>query len=298
MSFPCEVSAVKRSLAGVKPVYTIAKEVYREGSGLFTGLPVSIKFSPAEEGHGVVFQRVDLPGRPLLPASLQYVQGTPRCTILGKEGISIQMVEHLLASLAAFGIDNLLIEISGPEVPVFDGGSNAFVEMLEEAELRQQAGVRKIHEITAPVYWSQGDVHIVALPSDEYRISYTLHYPQSDLLHSQFYTEVINSENFKKNIAPCRTFSLYEEIAPLIEKGLFKGGSLKNAVIIKEDKVLNPEGLRFPDEMVRHKILDVVGDLFLIGVPFKAHIIAIRSGHFSNNAFGVELFNHMQMESV
>lgn len=299
MSFPCEITIAKNSRlkCRYRTAYTIQKEVQRDGKGLFSGIPCNIRLCPAEEKSGVLFQRTDLPGQPILPAQLEYVQGTPRCTVIGKDGVSIQTVEHLLAVLSAYQIDNLLIQVSGPEVPVFDGSSLAFVEMIEEAGLEIQEEKKAVYSLSSPVYWSQNETHIVALPSDEFRISYTLHYPQSNFLKSQFYTTAVQPDLFKNEIAPCRTFSVYEEIAPMIEKGLFKGGSLENAVVIKEDKVMNPEGLRFPDETVRHKVLDMIGDLFLVGSPFTAHIIAIRSGHFSNSAFAMELLNHFKREN-
>jgi UDP-3-O-[3-hydroxymyristoyl] N-acetylglucosamine deacetylase len=301
LSFPCEITIAKNNCLKrtVRTAHTIQKEVQREGKGLFSGVNATIKLCPAEEKMGVMFQRTDLPGQPILPARLEFVQGTPRCTVIGKDSVvSLQTVEHLLAVLNAYQIDNLLVQVSGPEIPVFDGSSLAFVEMIEEAGLEIQEEKREIGSLEAPLFWSQGDIHVVALPSEEFRISYTMHYPQSSFLKSQFYSTVVQSDIFKKEIAPCRTFSVYEEIAPLIEKGLFKGGSLENAVVIKEDKVVNPEGLRFADEMVRHKVLDMIGDLFLVGMPFTAHIIAIRSGHFSNNAFAKELLNHFKRENV
>lgn len=298
LSFPCDISLTKEPLScvRVKQALTLAKVVSRKGIGLFSGVEAEIRFCPAPEGHGIVFQRLDLPGVPVLQADLKNVQSTPRCTILGNKEASVQTVEHVLAALAAFEINNLLIQVTGPEVPVFDGSSLAFVEMIEEAGVKELEGSTPVYAVAKPIYWSQGEMVIIALPSDEYRISYTLHYPQSNFLRSQFFSVQVNAENFKKDIAPCRTFSFYEEIVPFIEKGFLKGGSLANAVLIKEDKVMNPEGVRFPDEMVRHKVLDMIGDLSLVGASFVAHLIAIRSGHFANNAFAKELLNHIKME--
>jgi UDP-3-O-[3-hydroxymyristoyl] N-acetylglucosamine deacetylase len=256
-----------------------------------------MRICPSQAGSGIRFQRVDLPEKPILVATLGTVQGTPRCTLLGDQQASVQTVEHLLAALKAYGIDNALIEISGPEVPILDGSSLPFVEMVERAGIVELASTRFIYGIQSPVFWSQGPIHLIALPASEYRISYTLHYPHCSLIGSQFYSCVVEQELFKKEIAPCRTFSIYEEIAPMIEKGLVKGGSLENAVLIKENTVANPGGLRFSDEMVRHKVLDLIGDLSLVPVPFVAHVIAIRSGHASNNAFAKELFNHIKMEN-
>jgi UDP-3-O-[3-hydroxymyristoyl] N-acetylglucosamine deacetylase len=268
------------------------------GIGVFTGEKVSIKICPAEANTGIVFQRVDLPHRPRLPALLDYVQGTPRCTIIGKGSDSVLTVEHLLAALKAFSIDNLLIEISGSEVPIFDGSSIHFVHMIQEAGISDLEEESDILSLQTPLVWSKGDIHLVAVPSHEYRITYTLHYPHSSVIGTQFYSFSLSEEGFKNEIAPCRTFSIYEEIAPMIEKGLVKGGSLDNALIVKEDKVMNPEGVRFSNEMVRHKILDLIGDFSLVPFPFLAHIIAIRSGHASNNAFAKELYNHIKMENL
>lgn len=275
---------------------TLAGPVSMTGMGLFTGQKVEIVLKPAEPGFGICFQRVDLPNKPLLPAQVQYVRGTPRCTILGTNGTTVQTVEHLLAAVKAFEIDNLLIEISGPEVPIGDGSGMPFVELIDEAGIQYQKKSKTFYHLSAPIFWSQGDVHLVALPSDDFKVSYTLNYPNSEILRSQFHTLVITEDNVKEQIAPCRTFSLYEETVTLIEQGLIKGGSLENAVIIKGDAILNPEGLRFPDEMARHKILDLLGDLSLVGFSFFAHIIAIRSGHFSNTSFAKELRNHILME--
>ena len=299
MSFPCPTSVLSESrfVPGLKTQKTLKESISASGIGVFTGEKVSIRICPAEVDAGIAFQRIDLPTKPILPAKLEFVQGTPRCTLIGDKGMSVQTVEHILAALKAYGIDNALIEISGSEVPIFDGSSLRFVEMIEEAGVVELESKRNVYFVDAPIFWSQGDIHIIALPSSEYRISYTLHYPHSQFIGSQFYSFVVDQENFKKEIASCRTFSIYEEIAPMIEKGLVKGGSLENAVIIKDNAVANPEGLRFSDEMVRHKVLDLIGDLSLVPVPFLAHIIAIRSGHASNNAFAKELFNHIKMEN-
>lgn len=298
MPFPCDLSALKecQDSSICKKQRTLQRTVSASGIGLFSGEKVSIRLCPAEENWGIVFQRVDLPHRPLLPARSEYVQGTPRCTVIGNGKDSVQTVEHLLAALRAYGIDNLLIEISGSEVPIFDGSSLHFVSMIEEAGISEQASEKKVYKLQTPAFWSKGEIHLIALPSEESRISYTLHYPQSKAIGTQFYSYVLGQESFKKEIAPCRTFSVYEEIAPMIEKGLIKGGSLDSAVIIKEDAVVNPEGLRFPYELVGHKVLDIIGDLSLVP-PFLAHVVAIRSGHASNNAFAKELLNHIKMEN-
>lgn len=273
---------------------TLKKEVVFSGLGIFTSTKPVVRLCPAPIGTGIVFRRVDLQGKPEVAASLENVQETPRCTCLKAGEASIHTVEHLLAALKASDIDNLVIEISGPEVPISDGSSALFVKLIHEAGVLQQEEKKEIKRLKQPLHWSQGDVHLVALPAEEYRISYTLHYPHSPYLKSQYYSVAIDREKFTNEIAPCRTFCLYEEIEPLIKSGILKGGGLENGVVIKGETVLNPEGVRFPDEMVRHKILDVVGDLSLIGFPFFAHIIAIRSGHSSNRAFAKQLAKELK----
>ncbi len=300
MSFPCELSALKdcRVMPHKKMKQrTLKSRIAAEGIGLFSGEKVSITLCPAKANTGIVFQRIDLAHRPTLPAKSDYVQTTPRCTILGSGKVSVQTVEHLLAALRAYNIDNLLIEISGGEVPIFDGSSRHFVDLIEAAEIRDLNEGKEFFKLKTPIFWSQGETHLIALPSDEYRISYTLHYPHSSTIGTQFYTFVLDQERFKNEIAISRTFSIYEEIAPMIEKGLVKGGNLGNAIIIKDDAIVNPEGLRYPDEMARHKILDLIGDLSLVP-PFLAHVVAVRSGHSSNNAFAKELLNHIKMENM
>ncbi len=270
---------------------TIKNEVHASGVGLFTGVKVSLKILPALPNTGIVFQRVDLPGKPEIPARLSFVREAPRCTRLASEKVSIHMVEHLLSALGGMGIDNARIEVEGPEVLAADGSAKLFVDLIEKAQPEVQKVPRKFLKITKPIYWSEGEVHLIALPCNEFRVSYTLHYPQSPLLRSQFYTISLSPDRFKDEIAPCRTFSLYEEILPFIEKGVIKGGGLENALVIKGDQIMNPEGARFSDEMVRHKILDLIGDLSLVGAPILGHIISVRSGHSSNITFAKMIAN-------
>jgi len=279
-----EISQARLS-APVSFQKTIAYPVKIGGKGLFSGKSVDMTLLPAKPGDGIVFQRMDLPGQPLLPARLEYVKATPRCTILGRGDVEVQTVEHFLSAMAAFGIDNLLVQVSGPELPIGDGSALSFAEIMRKAEKKEFHVPKKFIVVQDPVYFTKNDVTLIALPSDELRISYTLHYPQSAFIGSQFYSFSLDEEKFLKEIAPSRTFCLYEEIVPLLEKGIIRGGGLESAVVIKDDRVANPEGLRFPDEMVRHKILDLLGDLYLLGNPLLAHIIAIRSGHATNVEF-------------
>ncbi len=276
---------------------TLGRPITFSGEGLFTGQPIDLVLYPAPAGHGIIFKRQDCPGSAPLRATLDAVKATPRCTILGNDQIQVQTVEHLLSALRAFHIDNALITLTGPEVPIADGSALPFVEMIKEAGVDDLGLEREVKTLSAPLFFSQEDTHLIALPAQEFRVSYTLHYPQSPLIRSQFYSFVVDEEGFEKEIAPCRTFCLYEEIAPLVEKGILKGGGLDSAVVIAEDRVLNPDGLRFNDEMVRHKILDLIGDLSLMETSFMAHIFAIRSGHSANVAFARLLLNQIKRES-
>ncbi len=272
---------------------TLKQPASFSGIGIHTGELVTMKFCPAVEGNGIVFKRVDLPGQPTVPATVEYVCDTARSTTIGIGPVRIHTVEHVLAALSAYQIHNLTIELDNIEPPVGNGSSDTFVQMIEEAGIQEQEGLFPIAHLQAPVYLSEGDIHLVALPHDQFRISYTLSYPENPALKAQFRSFEINQETFKKEIAPCRTFSLYKEVAFLMDRGLIKGGSLDNAVVIDGDVVFSKEGLFFEDEMVRHKILDMVGDLSLVGFPFHAHIIAIRSGHATNCALAKKLYDYI-----
>ncbi len=277
---------------------TLQKEALFSGIGIHTGEVVSMRFCPSKEGTGISFKRIDLPGQPLIPATVEYVTDTSRSTILGIGKVQIHTVEHVLAALAAYRINNLVIELNNIEPPVGNGSSDVFVDMIEKAGIYEQDSLVPIVQVQKPIYWSEGDIHLVALPYDGYRISYTLNYPRSPILCGQFHSIHVQEESFKRDIAPCRTFSLYEEVSMLIDRGLIKGGSLDNAVIIKDDAVFSKNGLFFPDEMARHKVLDMIGDLSLVGFDFHAHIIAIRAGHASNFALAKKLYSYITMENI
>lgn len=263
------------------------------GVGLFSGEKTELRLIPSQPDTGIVFRRVDLPTPIEIPATLDSVIRTPRCTILGNQKGSIQTVEHLLSALYASEIDNLIIEVKGPEIPAGDGSALLFINAIKQSGILVQKAFKKRFFLTQPVVWSDGESHLIALPSDTFSISYTLHYPHSPYLKAQYVHLEISKESFPTDIAPARTFSLFEEIEPMLKRGLIKGGGLDNAVIIQNDRVLNPEGVRFEDEMARHKILDLVGDLSLIGRRFTAQIIAIRSGHGPNILLARLMKNHL-----
>ncbi len=270
---------------------TLKSPISYTGVGIHTGHDVHMRFCPADANAGIYFKRVDKPGAPIIPATLDYVFDTSRSTNLRVDDLQIYTVEHVLAALRAFDIDNLCIELDAIEPPIGNGSSDVFVEMIEKAGVMEQSDQIQVHTLTEPVFLSEGDVHIVALPDTQYRLSYTLSYPNSKALGCQYHSHTLTKESFKSELAPCRTFALYEELSYLMDRGLIKGGSLDNAVVVKGDAVLSKGGLFFENEMVRHKILDLIGDLSLIAIPFTAHIIAIRSGHSTNFRFAKKLLD-------
>ncbi len=277
---------------------TLKKSVSFSGIGIHTGVVVDMRFVPASDGTGILFKRVDLPGKPVIPAHLSHVCDTSRSTTIGSGRVYIHTIEHVMAAIRAMGVDNLCVELSNVEPPVANGSSDVFVEMIEEGGIEEQDDPYLIYKVVEPVYFSDGGISIVALPHNGYKISYTLNYPGSPLLKCQFYSSDITEAIFKKEIAPCRTFSLYEEVTALMEAGLIKGGSLDNAVIIKDEAVFSKEGLFFSDEMVRHKVLDMIGDIGLVPCDLHAHIIAIRAGHASNFAFAKKLWSRIHGKDI
>lgn len=277
--------------------HTLKRDISFSGIGVHTGQMVSIRFCPAAESTGIVFKRLDIPGHPIIPATLEYVCDTLRCTTIGIGAIRIHTIEHVMAALKANQIDNLIIEIDGVEPPVGNGSSDVFVEMIEEVGIEEQKATTPIIKIQQPLYFSDGDIHLAALPYEGYKISYTLNYPDVPALRCQYQSLPISSQSFKSELAPCRTFSLYKEIAYLMDKGLIKGASLSNGVAIDGDVIYSKGGLFFPDEPVRHKMLDMIGDFALIGYDFEAHIMAIRSGHASNYALAKKIYDSLSRES-
>ncbi len=290
-----ERSSLQRSIEA-SDQRTLSSDIELTGQALFSGEDVVLRLRPAAPDTGILFQRVDFEEKPVIPARLDYVQSALRCTKIGNGHASVQTVEHLMAALQAMKIDNLIVEINGSEVPIFDGSADVFIDKISQCGVESLKKPIANYTLKQPVYWSSDEVHLIALPSDELRVSFTLHFPSSNVIGTQFYSYVLEQDSFIRDIAPARTFAIYEEIAPMMEAGYIKGGSLENAIIVREEKIINPDGLRFKDEMVRHKILDLIGDLSLIGKSFKAHIIAVRSGHASNIAFAKKLVKELVSE--
>jgi UDP-3-O-[3-hydroxymyristoyl] N-acetylglucosamine deacetylase/3-hydroxyacyl-[acyl-carrier-protein] dehydratase len=261
---------------------TLLKEASFSGIGLHSGLDTTVVFKPAPVNSGIRFIRTDLESRPEIEADVGNAIGEfSRRTVLGAGDITISTVEHILAAVNGLGIDNLIIELNTSEPAESDGSSAPFVKVLKEAGVVEQDGLRRFIEIKTPVSISENGVEMVALPHDGLRISFTAHYDHP-LVGTQYASFDISREVFERQIAPARTFSLLKDVEDLRSKGLIKGGSLENSIVIGDDKILNEEPLRFADEFVRHKILDLLGDLCLLGAPVKAHIISVRSGHSTN----------------
>lgn len=257
---------------------TITNPVSYTGIGLHSGKDVTITLIPAPANTGIVFTRVDLPGAPKVAAKAANVTGTMRATTLEAGEARVFTVEHLLAAFAALGVDNCEVEIDSVEPPVTDGSALPFVELVQQAGIRQQEAERKLVTITEAYAVRAEDKFITILPYDGLRITFTSINPHPQI-GIQFGDYEITPESFIKEIAPARTIGFMHEIAALQAKGLALGGSLENAIVYDDEKVLTP--LRFPDELVRHKILDIVGDLALAGCV-RGHVIAVKSSHTLN----------------
>jgi UDP-3-O-[3-hydroxymyristoyl] N-acetylglucosamine deacetylase len=255
--------------------HTLKRETSISGIGLHTGKEVTIRIKPAGANAGITFIRADRKGKPRIKAELDNVTSTVRGTNLG----GIFTVEHLLSALYSTSVNNAEIEITGSEPPALDGSSLGFCRLIKKAGIAaQRADMRRIN-LTGPISVGEEGKCIIAVPSDRFIISFMLNYP-SDFIGSQFYRFQFGPKDYLKDIAPARTYGFLSEVSGLKRSGLAKGASRENAVVIGVDRYLTK--LRFKDELVRHKILDLIGDLSLLGADIKAHIICIRSGHDLN----------------
>lgn len=298
--------------------HTLASETSITGVGIHTGQTVQIVLKPAEPNTGIVFQRVDLPGQPTVKADVDNVVDTTRSTTIEANGARVSTIEHMMAALVGCGVDNVLIEINGGEVPILDGSAAPFVEAIEKTGLQQQGSPKIYYTLQHNITFvdEEKKVEMVALPYHEYRINTLIDF-NSPVLGTQ-HASLKHLSNFNTQIAPCRTFCFFHELEYLLQHNLIKGGDINNAIVVvdkptteeqvqrlskvfrkenvkvSETGILNNLDLRFPNEPARHKLLDVVGDLALVGVPFKAHIIANRPGHSSNVAFARKIKEHLK----
>jgi UDP-3-O-[3-hydroxymyristoyl] N-acetylglucosamine deacetylase/3-hydroxyacyl-[acyl-carrier-protein] dehydratase len=302
--------------------HTIGKSVTVSGIGLHTGVEVSMTFHPAEENHGFVFCRTDMPGSPRVRADVDNVIDTLRGTTLSENGAQVHTVEHTLAALVGLQIDNVLIALDGPEPPVMDGSSAVYLAALKSAGIIEQEADREFFVLEEALHYAEPDrgVDIAALPQDDLRITVMVDY-NSPVLGSQHAT-LVNIEDFEKEFAPSRTFCFLHELEMLVEKGLIRGGDLNNAIVIVDreideaqikklallfnrdfitvakEGILNNTELRFRNEPARHKLLDLLGDLALAGVVVKGQIIAARPGHAANVEFARKIKNLYKQQKI
>jgi len=279
----------------LKQQQTIKRQASLSGIGIHTGNKVSMTWKPAPVDHGIKFVRTDLDGKPVVEPHIRNIGDVTRWTTIGSDSVVIHTVEHVLATLNGYGIDNVLIELDGNEPPVGDGSAKPFVQMVKQAGIQPQEGKREIFQPREVVHVEVGDAMAIVLPSDQLRISATIHFGKPGL-DAQFLSLAVEPETFETQISPARTFAFYEDIQYLMDKGLIKGGSLENAVLIRNESVLATEPLRFRDEFVRHKILDVLGDITLLGRPLAAHIVTIRPGHAVNAELARSLARLLERE--
>ncbi len=255
---------------------TIRREVTCTGIGLHCGKRVHLRLLPAPVDSGFRFRRVDLGGKEI-PVALDNLHATAYATQLTYADVSVNTVEHILSAAAGVGIDNLVIELDGEEVPIMDGSSAPFVYLLHEAGLRRQQAPRRFVKIVEPLHVQEHDKSISVYPADRLKISYTIDFDHP-LIGTQRETFCVSPRAYTEQIAPARTFGFLRDVEVMRSHGLALGGSMENAIVVGENSILNPQ-LRFPDEFVRHKILDVIGDLALLGNPMLGHVVAYRAGH-------------------
>ena len=298
--------------------HTLVAPISISGTGLHTGINVDMILKPANPGFGYQFQRTDLPGSPIIKADCDLVTETSRGTTLEKDGAKVSTVEHVLAALVGMGVDNCLIEVNGPEIPIIDGSSEPFVEIIEKTGVLEQDAAKAWYTIDTNIsfYDEKKRVEMTALPATNYEITTLIDF-NSPVLGTQ-HASLKSMKDFKIEIAPCRTFCFLHELEMLIDNNLIKGGDINNAIVIvdkavtkeemgrlakafgrtkvevKSEGYLNNLELRFPNEPARHKLLDVVGDLALIGYPIKANIIANRPGHSSNVEFAKKIKQYIK----
>ncbi len=261
---------------------TINSPAVITGIGLHSGRPITMQLRPAEAGTGIVFHRTEGDRTVSIPAVSANVVDTRLATVLGKGGLTVSTVEHLMAALTAFGIDNLNVDIDGPEVPIMDGSAAPFAEILQSAGIRSLERTRKFLAVRKPITLVDGEKRVSLVPSRFFRVTFDIAFdhPCIGLQHRSI---KFSRELFCRDLAAARTFGFSREVEYLKANGLARGGSLDNAVVVGDEAILNPEGLRFTDEFVRHKILDAVGDFSLVGYPILGHLKAYKAGHDINH---------------
>jgi UDP-3-O-[3-hydroxymyristoyl] N-acetylglucosamine deacetylase len=255
------------------------------GVGLHTGARVELTLRPAAADTGIVFHRVDLPTPVTIPARAEFVGDTRLSSTLKRDGASISTVEHLMSALAGLGIDNLHVDVAGPELPIMDGSAGPFVFLLQSAGVEEQNAPKKYLRIRTPVEARDGDKWARFEPHDGFRLDFTIDFPHPVFGSENRHVVIDFAENsYVKEVARARTFGFMQDVEAMRSAGLALGGSLQNAVVLDETRVLNREGLRYDNEFVKHKVLDAIGDLYLLGHPLVGQYTAFKSGHALNNA--------------
>ncbi len=261
---------------------TLNRTVTCTGIGLHSGKRVNLSLRPADPDTGLVFKRSDLPGAPLIPGDVHHVVDTRFSTTVGQAGVTISTVEHLLSALAGLGVDNALVEVDAPEVPIMDGSSAPFVFLIKSAGLTAQARPRQFYRVKRKVEISEDGKQVSVAPADELSIDFTIEFDHPAIRRQSLGFDW-SERDYAREISRARTFGFLSDMRRLHEQNLGLGGSLDNAVVVDKYRVLNDDGLRFPDEFVRHKVLDFLGDLALVGRPILGRFEAYKSGHDLNN---------------
>jgi len=269
---------------------TLKKEIGCFSIGLHTGRKINMKIKPGSADSGIVFIRKDLPDSGPIQARYDNVCDTTLATTLGSNGVIVSTVEHLLSAFSGMGLDNAIIELDSFEVPVMDGSALPFVNMLKEVGTHVQKKNKKMLIIKKPVSVSNGDASAKFMPADEFKITYEIEF-QHPVIGKQSYNMTFSDEIYEKEICAAQTFGFLKDLEFLQAKGLALGGSLKNAIVLDDKKIINKEGQRIPNVFVKHKILDAIGDLFLLGMPIIGHFMAYKSGHHLNNLLLRELMS-------
>jgi UDP-3-O-[3-hydroxymyristoyl] N-acetylglucosamine deacetylase/3-hydroxyacyl-[acyl-carrier-protein] dehydratase len=267
-------------MRAVSQQQTISRSVSFSGVGLHSGNRVTMTFLPAEPNSGVRFRRVDLEGKPEIEARVENVVENNRSTTLAKGNTRVHTVEHVLATFAGYGIDNAIVELDANEPPVGDGSAREYCRLIQTAGIVAQDERRETYEVSAPLELEMGETTMTLFPDKAFKISCTSSDQQGRF--TQFFSVELSPKSWEKELAQARTFCFFEEIEYLIKNGLIRGGSLENAVVIRDDAVLTTEPLRYTDEFVRHKMLDIVGDLSLLGRPISGHLVAVKPSHAAN----------------
>lgn len=270
---------------------TIKQEINCRNIGLHSGRKVGMTIKPAGVDEGIVFIRRDLPDKTRIKADFQNVRDTILATTIGLNGATVSTVEHLLSAFCGMGVDNAIVEVDAPEIPIMDGSSLPFVNLLKDVGTEIQSKYKKMLVIMKPVSIADRDGTAMFLPSPEFKITYDIDFDHP-IIGRQMYHMTFSDVVYERDICSARTFGFLKDVEYLQAKGLALGGSLKNAVVLDDQKVINKEGLRCNDEFVKHKILDAIGDLSLLGMPIIGHFIAYKSGHRLNNLLLKELMAH------